>query len=57
MSPKNALTAAARNEMPKLTRYDASTRGEATASVNSDQLMAEVLMNAAESGISTIRLR
>ncbi len=57
MPPNTALTAAASSEAPKLSRYEASTRGLLTAAQNACQLMVKVLRKAADSGISTIRPR
>jgi len=44
-------------EAPKVSRYEASTRGPVTAAQNWSQLRVKVLNTRAESGISTIRLR
>jgi hypothetical protein len=51
------LTSAAISEAPKVRRYEASTRGEATASTNCAQLIEKVLNSSADSGISTISPR
>src|SRR5687768_5023863 len=57
ISPKNAFTNAAANEAPKVSRYEATTRGVATASQKAGQLMVKVLRKAADSGMSTMKLR
>jgi len=51
------LTNAARKDAPKVSRYDATTRGEVTAAQKSDHPIVAALKNVADSGISTIRLR
>ena len=56
-SPNTTLMAAARKEAPKVSRYEASTRGEVTAAQKASQLMPKVLITSADSGIRTIRLR
>jgi hypothetical protein len=48
------LTAAARNEAPKVSRYEATTRGELTALQNAGQVIVAVFRNAAASGTRTI---
>ena len=45
------------NEAPNVSRYEASTRGAATASQNCGQVMEKLLNSRASSGISTMRLR
>ena len=45
------------NEAPKVSRYEAITRGAVTASQNCGQVSVKVLKISAESGINTIRLR
>ena len=55
-APNTTLISAAASEAPKLSLYEASTRGDVTA----PELLpvsAAVFRNAADSGISTMRLR
>jgi hypothetical protein len=49
------LSSAAANDAPKVSRYEASTRGAATASQNAGHVIVNVFRNAAESGISTMK--
>jgi hypothetical protein len=51
------LITAARKDAPKVRRYDARTRGVVAAAQKSPQPSAADLMNVADNGISTIRLR
>jgi hypothetical protein len=55
--PKTQLIAAARNDMPNESSSDASTRGAVTVSQKASQVSVNVLMNTADSGISTISAR
>ena len=55
--PAHALITAAMNEAPKVNRYDATTRGEATASQNAGHVIPAVFRNIALSGSSTMRPR
>src|SRR3954470_4631902 len=57
MNPKTAFTPAAISETPKLKRYDASTLDDATSVTKSDHDIPAVRINAAESGMRTIRPR
>ena len=57
MRPKTALTSAAKNDAPKLKRYDASAAGEVTVWENCAHVSVLVLMNVAASGMSTISPR
>ena len=52
-----ALIVAAINEVRKVSQYDANTRGAVTVAQNASHISENVLMNAAESGISTISPR
>mgnify|MGYP003353344561 CR=1 FL=1 len=52
--PKKVLMRPASNAIPKLSRYDASTRGAVTASKNAGQVMLVDLIMTADSGIKTI---
>jgi hypothetical protein len=45
------------NEAPKVSLYEATTRGEDTAAQNWSQLKVKVFNTSAASGINTIRLR
>src|SRR5512138_1420813 len=56
-SPHTALTIAAASDAPKVSQYDARTRGDVTAVQNAGQVIDAVFKNAAASGISTIMLR
>jgi hypothetical protein len=51
------LSSAAPNDAPKVSRYDASTRGDVTASQNAGHVIVNVFRNAADSGISTMNPR
>jgi hypothetical protein len=51
------LSSAAASEAPKVSRYEASTRGEATAAQKASALSVKVLRKTALSGSSTIRPR
>src|SRR5664279_5906878 len=55
--PKPALIPAAMSDAPNVSRYDASTRGDVTASTNAGHVMVAVFKNVAPSGNSTIRPR
>src|SRR5258708_4772583 len=57
ISPKNEFTTPAAKAGEKQSRYEPPPGGDATAVTNSAQLMPAVLMKAAASGTSTIRLR
>ena len=54
--PEPAFSRAAVNEAPKVSRYDASTRGVADG-VDEQRMSVKVFVNGADSGISTIRLQ
>jgi hypothetical protein len=56
MRPNTALTSAASSEAPKVSRYEASTRGVVVASTNCCHVSVAVFRNAADSGSSTTRL-
>ena len=55
--PKTRFTSAAASEAPKVSRYDATTRGEATVSQKPCQPSPALLMGKAASGMSTSTLR
>src|SRR5690349_9331127 len=57
MNPNTELTSAPANDAPKLRRYAAIVRGDATVAQNSDQLRVKVLKKIVESGSSTTMLR
>ena len=57
MNPKTPFTSAAKSEIPKLTQYDATTRGAVTVSQKCPHPPDAVFKNSAENGTSTIRLR
>ncbi len=57
MRPKKAFSTAAPKDAPKVSRYDAITRGEVTASQNAGQVMVKVLRNAALKGTRTMNPR
>ena len=57
MRPKKALTSAARNDAPKVRRYDASACGIVMTCQNSDHVSSLVFQKTAASGISTMRPR
>ena len=57
MMPKKTLVSAARNDAPKLRRYDASARGAVTMCQNCSHESVLVFTNTPASGISTIKLR
>src|ERR1035437_7050275 len=55
--PKPALIPAAMSDAPNVSRYDASTRGDVTASTNAGHVMVAAFRDVPPSGISTIRPR
>ena len=57
MNPKTPFTRAAKRDSPKLTQYEATTRGAVTVSQKCPHPPDAVLRNSAENGTSTIRLR
>src|SRR5258708_16115961 len=53
MNPNSELTNAPASDAPKLSRYAATVRGDATAAQNCAQVRVNVLKKIVESGIST----
>ncbi len=51
------LTSAATNDAPKVTRYDATTRGSVTVAQKAEPVSSAVRVKTVARGISTIRLR
>jgi len=57
MKPKNALIRAPARDAPKVSLYEATTRGSVTVAQNDAHPMVAVLRKSADSGMSTSRLR